>query len=212
MVLGGALIGARGQVSGSIAGAAAIALACLCWAIDNNLNARLALKDPVQLLRIKAVFAGALNLAAGFAAGERMGTARAVTGALALGTVSYGASFLLYLRAQRALGAARQAALFGIAPFAGAALAVPLLGDRPGLLEAAAAALMAVGVAVLIEARHSHVHTHEALEHEHAHVHDEHHRHAHEGPVVEPHAHPHRHASMTHDHPHVSDAHHHHKH
>ena len=45
--------------------------------------------------------------------------------------VSYGASLLLYLRAQRALGAARQSALFAVAPFAGAAASIPLLGDRP---------------------------------------------------------------------------------
>src|SRR5437868_15359213 len=36
VVAGGALLGARGQWSGSAAGAVAIALACLCWAPDHN--------------------------------------------------------------------------------------------------------------------------------------------------------------------------------
>ncbi|HET9751504.1 MAG TPA: EamA family transporter, partial [Myxococcales bacterium] len=212
VVVGGALLGARGLVEASAAGAAAIALACVCWAFDNNLSARLALKDPVQVLRVKALCAGAVNFALALAAGQRPPGAAVVAGALLLGAASYGVSLLLYLRAQRALGAARQAVLFAAAPFAGALLSIPLLGDRPELRDAVAAALMAAGVLALLRARHAHRHTHQPIEHEHAHVHDEHHRHAHEDIVVEPHSHLHRHEEMTHEHPHVSDAHHRHKH
>jgi drug/metabolite transporter (DMT)-like permease len=212
VVLGGALLGARRALEASAAGAAAIALACACWALDNNLSARLALKDPVQVLRIKALCAGAVNFGLALAAGQRLPAVLAGAGALALGAASYGVSLLLYLKAQRVLGAARQAVLFAAAPFAGALLSVPLLGDRPGPRDAVAAALMAAGVAALVRARHAHRHRHEAIEHEHAHVHDEHHRHPHDGAVVEPHSHLHRHEPMTHEHPHVSDAHHRHRH
>ena len=209
IVAGGALLGLHGELSGSLAGTLAIACACLCWAIDNNFNARLSLKNPVQVLRVKALAAGALNLAAGLLAREKLPR---VAPALVLGAISYGGSLLLYLRAQRKLGAARQAALFAAAPFAGAALAMPLLGDRPTPRDLSAAVLMAMGVAVLVRARHGHRHTHQPIEHEHLHVHDEHHRHEHEGPVAEPHSHLHRHDALTHDHPHVSDAHHRHRH
>src|SRR5438067_890491 len=138
--------------------------------------------------------------------------ATAVIAGAALGPVSYGASLLLYLRAQRVLGAARQAALFAAAPFAGAAAAVPLLGDRPASLDVAAAALMALGVAALLRLKHEHLHTHQPLEHDHLHVHDSHHQHAHDGTLAEPHSHPHRHDALTHAHAHVSDAHHRHPH
>ena len=212
IVAGAALLGARGEWSASTAGAAAIALACLCWALDNNLAARLSLKDPVQVLRIKALCAGALNLAVALAIGQRLPSAAACAGALFVGAASYGASLLLYLRAQRRLGAARQAALFSIAPFAGAAGSMALLGDRPSSLDVGAAALMAVGVLALLRARHAHLHTHDALEHDHLHVHDAHHQHPHPPPVLEPHSHPHRHDALTHTHAHVSDAHHHHRH
>ena len=131
VVCGGALLGLRGEWSGSVAGAGAIALACLCWAVDNNIAARLALKDPVQVLRVKALCAGSANLLIAFALGQRCRPSRRPRGALALGAVSYGASLLLYLRAQRSLGAARQAALFAAAPFAGALASMALLGDRP---------------------------------------------------------------------------------
>jgi drug/metabolite transporter (DMT)-like permease len=212
-VAGGALIGMRGAgLAGSWIGTGAIALACLFWAIDNNLSAKLSLKDPVQVLRWKSLGAGATNLLAGTLAGQRVADARLAGAALLLGSVSYGLSLLLYLRAQRVLGAARQAALFAAAPFAGALLSVPLLGDRPGILDVVGAALMGSGVLLLVRARHAHVHTHETIEHEHLHVHDEHHQHTHDGPVAEPHSHPHRHEDITHEHAHVSDAHHRHKH
>jgi drug/metabolite transporter (DMT)-like permease len=212
-VAGGALLGTRGSgLGGSWIGTGAIALACLFWAIDNNLSAKLSLKDPVQVLRWKSLGAAAANLLAGALAGQRLADARLGGAALLLGSVSYGLSLLLYLRAQRALGAARQAALFAAAPFAGALLSIPLLGDRPGLLDLAGAVLMGSGVLLLVRARHAHRHTHAVLEHEHLHVHDEHHQHPHEGPVAEPHAHPHQHEAVTHEHAHVSDAHHRHKH
>jgi drug/metabolite transporter (DMT)-like permease len=210
-IAGGALVGVRNDAgpSGSMAGAAAIALACACWAVDNNLTARISLKDPLQVLRIKSLSAGAANLSLGLALGERTPFA---PWALLLGSVSYGASLLLYLRALRVLGAARQAALFAVAPFAGAALAVPLLHEAPRPLDIIGALLMATGVALLIRARHSHRHTHEPIEHEHEHVHDEHHRHAHDGAVAEPHSHPHQHEAIAHEHTHASDAHHKHRH
>ncbi len=209
---GAALLGGRGELSGSTLGASAIGLACLCWAIDNNFNARLSLKDPVEVLRVKALCAGAINLTIAFGVGQRLPRLPAVGAAVALGVFSYGVSFFLYLRAQRVLGAARQATLFAVAPFAGALASVPLLGDRPQARDLVAALLMAAGVVLLLRARHAHVHAHEAIEHDHAHVHDEHHRHAHEGPVEEPHSHPHRHDPIAHEHPHVSDAHHRHRH
>jgi len=210
LILGAAALLGPVSLQGTAAGAALVALACLLWAVDNNCSAKLALKDPAQVLRYKALFAGTANLMlARFAAHEPIGD---VAPALLVGLFGYGVSLMLYLRAQRALGAARQAALFATAPFAGALLAIPLLGERPGVGAGIAAVAMALGVLQLSRARHAHRHTHAQIDHEHLHVHDEHHRHAHEGPVTEPHSHEHHHDALTHEHPHVSDAHHKHKH
>jgi hypothetical protein len=129
-----------------------------------------------------------------------------------LGAASYGVSIVLAVFALRELGAARQAALFATAPFAGALLALPILGERPGPPDVLALGLMAAGVLLSLRDRHSHAHTHAALEHEHVHVHDVHHAHTHAGPVTEPHSHLHRHEPLTHEHAHASDAHHRHVH
>ena len=214
LVLGGAIVGGHGErgLTGSALGALAIGLACLFWAVDNNLSARLSLRDPVTVVRIKMLSAGAVNLLAASLFESRLPTARLASAALVLGAFSYGASYLFYLKAQRILGAARQGALFALAPFAGAALAMPLLGDRPSLSDLAGAVVMAAGLVLLVLARHAHGHQHDELSHEHLHLHDAHHQHAHDGPVTAPHSHSHHHAPTEHEHPHVSDAHHRHKH
>ena len=96
---------------------------------------------------------------------------------LALGALAYGASVLLDAFALRLLGAAREAAFFATAPFAGALLSVPVLGERLAPVQIAAGLVMVLGVALLVRERHGHEHTHEALEHSHRHVHDAHHQH-----------------------------------
>jgi drug/metabolite transporter (DMT)-like permease len=213
IVAGAVALAARpGELAGSWGGVLLVAAACAAWALDNNLTSRLALRDPVAVVRWKALGAGACVLVAAIATGQARAPGEAIAGGLAIGALGYGVSIVLDTYALRLLGAAREAAFFATAPFAGAIVAVPLLGERPRAADGLAAAAMVAGVAVMLRARHAHEHAHEALEHEHAHVHDEHHRHAHDGDVVEPHSHAHRHEALTHAHPHVSDPHHRHRH
>lgn len=210
---GAAVLGfAPGELRADLPGMAAVAGACLAWALDNNLTQRLSLKDPVAVVRLKALGAGGGMLLLALLLRQQLPSPAVALGALSLGAASYGLSIVLDLLALRALGAAREAAIFATAPFLGALAALPLLGERLRGADLVAGALMAAGVVLLLRERHGHLHTHAALEHEHLHTHDAHHAHAHEGPVTEPHSHPHRHAPLTHDHPHVSDLHHRHRH
>src|SRR5260221_3165355 len=167
LVLGGAVVGSHGErgLAGSGMGAVAIGFACLCWAIDNNFSARLAMKDPVMVVRIKMISAGALNLLAAALVERRLPQTRFVAGALVLGAFSYGVSYLFYLKAQRVLGAARQGALFALAPLAGASLAMPLLGDRPTAFDLGGAAVMAAGPVLLLRPSHRHPPTRRPVEH-----------------------------------------------
>ncbi len=201
-----------GALRADTVGMLCLVAACGAWAIDNNLAQRLALRDPVAVARAKTLVAGAVTVLLALVGGEARPRVSVVLGALVIGSTGYGASIVLHLLAVRGLGAARQAALFATAPFIGAAVAVPLLGERPGPFEVSGGALMAVGLWTLVRARHGHVHAHEPIEHEHRHVHDEHHRHDHAGAVAEPHSHVHRHGPLVHDHPHLPDTHHRHGH
>lgn len=193
-------------------GVSALAGACAAWGLDNNFSQKLSGKDPLAVVHVKTLSAGTGTLVLGFAFGQKFPDATMATAAAALGAASYGLSLVLDMRALRFLGAAREAAIFATAPFIGAALAIPVLGERPSPAHAIAGLCMLAGVGLVVRARHGHVHTHDVLEHEHVHVHDAHHQHDHQDVVTEPHSHPHRHVSLTHNHAHVSDAHHRHKH
>jgi len=195
-------------------GGAALAGACLCWALDNNLTQRLSLRDPWAIAIVKTLGAGTCNVVLAALSGQPAPAGRVAALALLVGFFSYGVSLLLDTYALRLLGAAREAAIFSTAPFIGALAAIPLLGEHLGAREGVAFALMGGGVLLLARDRHSHEHKHDELEHEHRHVHDDHHQHAHvpDAPPGEPHVHPHRHAPLSHEHPHVSNLHHRHRH
>lgn len=216
LILGGAVVLglAPGPWGADLLGTSCIAGACLCWALDNNLTQRLTVRDPLAIVRLKALSAGTLNLAIGVGLGGGFPVLRVVLAALVLGSLSYGLSVLLDAYALRLLGAAREAAYFATGPFIGAIASTVVVGERIHGFDALAMVVMGIGVLILVRERHGHLHTHEALEHDHVHAHDEHHQHDHRSsdPSGEPHAHLHRHSPLVHDHVHVSELHHRHEH
>lgn len=197
--------------------ALAVLGACLAWAVDNNFTRKVSLGDAGFIAMVKGLAAGTTNLVLALIAGAPWPAAGIVWGAAALGFLSYGVSLVLFVIALRELGTARSAAYFSTAPFAGAVIAVALLGEPVTWQLVAAGVLMALGVALHLSERHEHVHVHEATEHEHEHTHDGqelHHQHAHDSPVPPGtrHTHPHQHESQSHTHAHYPDAHHEHRH
>lgn len=210
---GAVLVEGGGPSAVDVVGVAAVTGACLAWAVDNNITQRLSLRDPVRLVQIKALGAGAGLAVLAVATGRPLPAGPVVGAALVVGGTCYGVSILLDVVALRILGAGREAALFATAPFAGAALAVPLLGEAVGAAALVAALLMVAGVASIIGDDHAHEHDHAEIAHEHRHTHDVHHDHHRGAPVdVGPHSHWHRHQPLRHRHGHVSDAHHRHAH
>jgi drug/metabolite transporter (DMT)-like permease len=191
---------------------AAVLLACFAWSLDNNLTRKVSLADPTKVAMWKGLAAGAVNVAIALQLDATLPRPAILLAAGVLGFASYGVSLALFVLALRHLGTARTGAYFSTAPFVGAIVAVPLLGEPITLVLAAAGALMAAGVWLHLTERHAHTHTHDALEHEHEHVHDEHHQHQHPHALAEPHTHWHRHEPLTHSHAHYPDAHHRHGH
>ncbi|HVV53422.1 MAG TPA: DMT family transporter, partial [Polyangia bacterium] len=214
IVAGGAALvaGSLGAAS-TVSGALLVAAAALAWAIDNLLSRPLADLDPLEVVTLKGLLGGLASGALGLALGQRAPAAPAAAALLALGAVGYGVSLQLYLRAQRAVGAARTASVFASAPFFGAAIAFALGAPWPGPAFPLAAALVGAGLWLHLSERHAHRHTHPALDHEHLHRHDDgHHDHRHQPMPAGPHSHPHRHEPVTHEHEHSEDLHHLHRH
>ncbi len=215
IVTGSVLLSWQRQTATAIPwGALAIAGACLCWAIDNNLTRPVAGGDPVQIAAIKGGVAGAINVTLALMMGNQFPATLPMLAAGLLGFISYGLSLVLFVLALRGLGTARTGAYFSTAPFVGAALSLLLFAEYPTLVFWLAGTLMALGVWLHISERHAHLHAHEALAHNHRHRHDEHHQHTHDFPWdgSEPHSHPHVHEPLVHSHPHFPDIHHRHKH
>jgi drug/metabolite transporter (DMT)-like permease len=213
---GAALLGARSaaQALGLGWGSLLIALACLCWAIDNNLTRKVSASDALFLAALKGLVAGLANAGLAVLLGGRLPAPGAAAQAMVVGLLGYGLSLVMFVLALRQLGAARTGAYFSTAPFVGAAVALLAFGEHPSPTFWLAGTLMAAGVWLHLQERHQHVHTHLPLTHTHAHVHDEHHQHSHgfgwDG--REPHSHAHSHALLTHSHAHYPDIHHQHEH
>jgi len=203
------------QAWGISFGAVLILAACVSWGLDNNFTGRISLKDPRKIVFIKGMAAGAISVFLGLALGRPLPAWGTASLALALGAVSYGLSIAFYVRSQRAIGAARTGAVFGTAPFVGAALSLLIFREVPPVLFFAALPLMVLAVALLGREKHIHEHTHENLSHSHRHRNDDaHHAHDHPGTdsVELQHAHGHEHVALTHSHPHRPDPHHRHVH
>jgi drug/metabolite transporter (DMT)-like permease len=190
-----------------------ILVAMMGWGLDNNLTRNISDKDPVLIARIKGLTAGAFSLGLAAAAGERMPIGLPAASALVVGAVCYGFSLVLFIGSLKRLGAFRTGALFGLAPFVGAAVALPVLGEPARWALGTAAALMAFGVFLIAGEKHAHAHTHSPMTHTHYHVHgDLHHDHTHRGIPEEPHGHKHEHPETEHAHGHWPDVHHRHGH
>ena len=203
-----------GLVWTNAAGPAAIAAACLAWALDNNFTRKVALNDVTQIAMLKGLAAGSVNVAIAAALGRSAPSAAALLAAGTVGLVGYGVSLVLFVLALRHLGTARTGAYFSIAPFAGALIAVAFFGDPFTIQLLASGTLMIIGLWLHLSEQHDHVHTHAPLIHNHLHVHDAHHQHDHDAAQAstEPHAHRHEHAPLRHVHPHFPDGHHQHEH
>ena len=199
-----------------------VAGACMCWAIDNNVTAKLDELAPVHITLVKGAVAGGVNLVLGLFLGV-WPAGWQVVAALLVGGVGYGASITLWVAGAREIGAARGQLVFATAPFVGAVVAWTVFTEPVIGRQVVSLALALAGVAFVLRSDHVHEHTHASLEHDHEHSHDDgHHDHAiddpsHHDPADEHepgwrHQHRHRHGRVVHAHPHVPDLHHRHQH
>jgi drug/metabolite transporter (DMT)-like permease len=196
-------------------GALGVLGACVLWGVDNNFTRNISGKDPQTIVMVKGLAAGAFSLTLALLLGNSLPNVGTTLKALLLGSLSYGLSIILFIRAMRGLGAARTSALFAISPLAGILLSFIFLRETPSIMLLAALPLMALGTVALLTEEHHHAHLHPALIHEHAHRHDDgHHDHEHENEVdpSKRHSHVHEHTEMTHDHEHMPDINHRHEH
>jgi drug/metabolite transporter (DMT)-like permease len=195
-------------------GALGILGACVLWGMDNNLTRNISAKDPLVIVLVKGLGAGSFSLLLALGLEHTLPPLSIMLGALILGSLSYGLSIVLFIRAMRGLGAARTSVLFGTAPLVGVLVSFVMFQETLTPLFFVASPLMMAAALLLFREQHGHRHTHEVITHDHRHHHnDGHHTHNHpdisEGVV---HSHLHTHERLEHEHPHLPDIHHRHTH
>ena len=211
IVAGGVVLAAGGHaMSGESLGVAAIAAACLGWAIDNNLTRKVSATDPVSIAMFKGVVAGGTNVAIARWLGAPWPAPGTLAAAGLVGFLGYGISLVLFVVALRGIGVARTSAYFSLAPFFGGAMAVLVLRDAVTIPLAVAGALMAVGIWLHLTERHAHEHEHLDLREEQPTAPGEEHRRM--EPDAEPPSHRRGRARVRHSHPHYPDIDHRHEH
>lgn len=212
-VLTGAVLLSGGTTAGFQA-AGLVALAALCWGLDNHLTALIAGIHPSQSTFWKGLIGGTTNLIIGTAVAPPAWQLGLIALGMVIGALSYGASIVLYIHAAHGMGATRAQLVFASAPLWGLGGGAVVLGETLTWIHGAAALLMVLGVALLYRDEHDHLHTHPAITHTHRHSHDDgHHTHTHAGlPASHRHTHEHTHEPLAHRHLHWPDLHHRHKH
>ena len=196
------------------AGPVLVGIACLCWAIDNNLTRKISASDALFIASAKGLIAGTVNTLLAFSLGVALPNLQTLLSTMGVGLAGYGISLVLFVLALRGLGTARTGAYFSTAPFMGVALALLVFSETSTPAFWAAACLMGLGVWLHLTEQHGHEHVHEAMAHEHLHSHDAHHQHNHEFEWrgAGQHSHLHQHPVIRHSHPHYPDIHHRHSH
>lgn len=119
--------------------------ACVCWGLENNCTRKLSGKNPLEIVIIKGLFSGTGALILALITGERLPALAQCFMVLLLGFAAYGLSIMLYIYAQRQLGAAKTSAYYAAAPFIGTILALIIFKQLPTRGFIIALAVMAAG-------------------------------------------------------------------
>jgi len=122
-----------------------VMLACVCWGLENNCTRKLSIKDPLQVVVIKGFGSGFGSLIIALILKETRGSMKYIIAAFLLGFVAYGLSIFFYVRAQRALGAAKTSAYYAIAPFIGVGLSYIIFRQTPTVTFIVALLIMIAG-------------------------------------------------------------------
>lgn len=125
--------------------------ACLCWGLENNCTRKLSKKNPFQIVIVKGLFSGTGALVLSLLTNTPDFNIAYISGALALGFVSYGFSIFFYVYSQRELGAAKTSAYYALSPFIGVIISLVIFGENPGYSFIAAFFIMVAGTYLAVK-------------------------------------------------------------
>lgn len=98
--------------SRGLLGPLAIVGACVAWGLGSNFTRKVSLADPLQIVELKGLIAGPVNLLLGLWVGGALPTTSTIALAGFVGFLGYGVSVVLFVLALRSHGTARTGAYF----------------------------------------------------------------------------------------------------
>ena len=117
----------------------------ICFGFANNFLKKVSNKNPALSISFLGLGGGAISIITAFIVGERFVSLTPVLVELGVGIVSYGIALILFIYAERYIGAGKTSAFFSIAPFIAIIISLILFQEKPNYTFFIGLGLMLVG-------------------------------------------------------------------
>ncbi len=124
--------------------------ACICWALENNFSRLVSNKNPYQVTGIKHFIAMIVDFIAVLIVGGKVTSYQKPLMAFGIGSFALGLTFVLYVNAQRRIGAARSSVLYSLSTFLGSLIYLLVMQVTPMWNFYLGAALIFTGQATIL--------------------------------------------------------------
>ncbi len=128
-----------------------VLLATISWGMENNCTRMLSRKRTSTVVFIKGIFSGSISIVIALLSKEPIPEIKYALLTMLLGSVAYGVSIFLYIRAQSMMGAARTSAFYAVNPFLGSILSAVILKENLTQRYIIAFLIMAQGTSLMIK-------------------------------------------------------------
>ncbi len=128
-----------------------VLLATISWGMENNCTRMLSEKRTSTIVFIKGIFSGSIAIIIALLSKEQVPEIKYALLTMLLGSLAYGVSIFLYIRAQSMMGAARTSAFYAINPFLGSILSAVILKESLTQRYIIAFLIMALGTSLMIK-------------------------------------------------------------
>lgn len=126
-------------------------LATVCWGLENNFTKKLSVKNPIQVVIVKGLGVGIGSYLVSWIIKEHQVGWQLTLWCLVLGFFAFGLSILMYVIAQRYLGAAKTSAYYAISPFLSVIISIIFLREKITIQFIIALILMVVGIGIVVK-------------------------------------------------------------
>ena len=127
-----------------------VLLATVCWGLENNCTRMISSKDTGEIVTIKGLFSGTGSVIVAILTGESFPEVKYIILTLLLGSVAYGLSIFLYIKAQNIIGAASTSSFYAVNPFLGSLLSFVILREAITPNYVTALIIMIAGTSLMV--------------------------------------------------------------